>query len=547
MELVPFRHWVVARAEDDHTAIRFEDESWSYREALQASAERAAFMLAERRDDRPLHVGVLLENVPEYWFWLAAAALSGVVVVGINPTRRGAELARDIQHTDCQWIVTDAKHRGLLEGLELDAPILETDSEEYGAKLAPFAGAPIPDVEVATNDCLLLIFTSGMSGAPKAVICSQQKLSFASQNVANLAKLDGRVVSYVAMPMFHSNCLFMGWGPTIVAGGTAVLRRKFSASAALPDIRRYGCTYFNYVGKPLSYILAQPERPDDAHNPLEFVFGNEAADLDIERFSKRFDVPVKDSYGSTETGATVSRVDGMPKGALGWAGPEIKVLDPETGRDCPPGLFDAQGRLRNAEQAIGELVNTGGVALFEGYYKNDEANEQRTKNGWYWTGDLAYKDADGFIYFAGRDFEWLRVDGENFSAAPIERLLARYPGVVLAAVYAVPDVEVGDQVMAALEMRDPGAFDPAAFDAFLARQEDLGTKWAPRYVRVSRSLPVTQTSKLQKRQLRSERWECDEPVWFRPGRDDGLRHLEPEDQETLRAAFVARGRESQLI
>jgi len=203
--------------------------------------------------------------------------------------------------------------------------------------------------------------------------------------------------------------------------------------------------------------------------------------------------------------------------------------------------------LQNAQEAIGELVNTRGVDLFEGYYKNEEANEKRTKNGWYWTGDLAYKDADGFIYFAGRGFEWLRVDGENFSAAPIERILAHYPGVVLAAVYAVPDAEVGDQVMAALEMRDPAAFDPAAFDAFLARQEDLGTKWAPSYVRVSRSLPVTQTSKVQKRQLRSERWECDEPVWFRPGKAEGLRRLRPEDRTALRAAFAARGRESLLI
>jgi fatty-acyl-CoA synthase len=459
MEPVPFRHWIAARAGDDHPAIRFEEESFTYREAVQAAAARAALLLAERRDG-PLHVGVLLENVPEFWFWLAAAALAGGVVVGINPTRRGAELARDIRHTDCQWIVTDVQHRALLDGLALDVPILAIDNDAYTSSLAPFARAPIPDVPVAMDDTLLLIFTSGTSGAPKAVICTQRKLSFTGQNVANIAKLDRRSVTYVAMPMFHSNCLFMGFAPTIVAGGTAVLRRRFSASSALPDIRKYGCTYFHYVGKPLSYILAQPERPDDADNPLEFVFGNEAADLDIARFSKRFGVPVMDSYGSTETGATVRRVEGMPAGALGRGNDELRVLDPESGQECPPAVFDGQGRLQNAEQAIGELVNKRGPDLFEGYYRNDEANAQRLRNGWYWTGDLAYRDADGFLYFAGRDFEWLRVDGENFSAAPIERILARLPGVVLAAVYAVPDAEVGDQVMAALELRDPEAFDP---------------------------------------------------------------------------------------
>ncbi len=547
MKLVPFRDLVVARAEDDATAIRFEDATWTYREAVQAAAERAAFMLAQRRAGAPLHVGVLLDNVPEFWFWLAAASLCGGVVVGINPTRRGAELQRDIEHTDCQWIVTEARHRELLDGLDLSVPILEVESSSYREVLAPHGGAMIPDVEVSPRELLVLIFTSGTSGAPKAVNCSQLKLSIASQNVAMLASLDSDVVSYVAMPMFHSNCLFMGVGPTLAVGGTAVLKRKFSASQAIADIWKYGCTYFNYVGKPLSYILAQPEQPDDADNPLEFVFGNEAADLDIERFSRRFAVPVKDSYASTETGAVVSRVDDMPRGALGVAGAEVKVLDAETEAECPAAVFDEQGRLQNAEEAIGELVNTGGVNLFEGYYKNDEANEKRTKNGWYWTGDLAYRDAAGYIYFAGRDFEWLRVDGENFSAAPIERILARHPDVVLAAVYAVPDEEVGDQVMAALEVRDPDAFDGDQFDAFLREQDDLGTKWSPRYIRLSASLPVTETKKVLKRKLRSERWECEERVFHWPAKGERLRRMNDADREALRAAFVDRGRESALI
>jgi fatty-acyl-CoA synthase len=208
--------------------------------------------------------------------------------------------------------------------------------------------------------------------------------------------------------------------------------------------------------------------------------------------------------------------------------------------------FDAQGRLVNAEQAIGELVNTGGKALFEGYYRNEDADAQRMRGGMYWTGDLAYRDADGFLYFAGRDFEWLRVDGENFAAAPVERILARFPGVVLAAVYAVPDEEVGDQVMAALQLADPERFDPAALDAFLAVQSDLGTKWSPRYVRVCSELPLTQTSKVRKRDLRAQRWECDDPVYFRPANGQPLRRLVPGDAAALRRRFAERGREHEL-
>jgi fatty-acyl-CoA synthase len=378
------------------------------------------------------------------------------------------------------------------------------------------------------------------------VICTHRKLGLVSQTIAGTAGLVADTVSYQVMPLFHSNGLFTGFGPTLLVGGAAALRRRFSASGFIEDVRRFEATYFNYVGKPLSYILTTPERDDDADNSLQFVFGNEAADLDIERFSKRFGVPVVDGYGSTETGASIGRTDDMPAGALGRGGEGIAVLDPETGAECPVAQFDDDGRLTNAEDAIGEIVNTAGAAMFEGYYNNAEANAARMRGGMYWTGDLAYRDKEGFFYFAGRDFEWLRVDGENFAAAPVERILARYPGVVLTAVYAVPDPVVGDQVMAALEVGDPDAFDPTAFAGFLEVQADLGTKWAPRFVRLSKALPVTQTSKVQKRQLRAERWECDEPVWWTPGKGEPYRRLTPDEVAEIRAQFEARNRASEL-
>ncbi|MCH2170118.1 AMP-binding protein [Myxococcota bacterium] len=544
-----FRDVVLARRGDPNPAILFEDQSYSYAQYVDASLVRSAFLLDQRREG-PLHVGVLLDNVPEFPMWLGAAALAGATVVGINPTRRGAELERDIRHTDCQLIVTEARHAPMLEGLDLDLPpdrILDIESDDYLRALEPHAGADVPDVTVEPRDRLLLLFTSGTSGAPKAVICSQLKLALVGQSIVGIAGLSADTVAYQVMPMFHSNALFAGWSPTVVAGGASALRRKFSASGFLPDVRRFGATYFNYVGKPLSYILATPEREDDADNPLRYVFGNEGADLDIGRFSQRFGVPVQDGYGSTETGASVSRSDDMPKGSLGRAPEGLVILDSETEKECPVADFDANGRIVNPEEAIGEMVNTQGPALFEGYYNNDEANEKRMRNGWFWTGDLAYRDSEGFIYFAGRDFEWLRVDGENFAAAPIERILSRFPGVVLAAVYAVPDAEVGDQVMAALELVDPEAFDPDAFERFLHEQSDLGTKWAPHYVRVTHHLPITQTSKVQKRKLRAERWECDELVFFRPNPEAALRPITADDAVALRREFEARDRENLLI
>jgi fatty-acyl-CoA synthase len=352
-------------------------------------------------------------------------------------------------------------------------------------------------------------------------------------------------VCYSVMPLFHSNAAVAGFANVVASGATGVLRRRFSATSFLPDVRRHGVTFFNYVGKPLSYILATPEAPDDAENSLRIAFGNEAAPLDIDRFAKRFGCLVADGYGSTEGGLNMGRTPETPKGSIGLPVAPIRavILDPETGTECETAVFDGAGRLRNADAAIGEIVNPDGGGGFEGYYNNPEADAERLRDGVYWTGDLGYRDEHGYFYFAGRSGDWLRVDGENFAATPVELVLARHPDVVLAAVYAVPSVDVGDEVMVALHLRAGAAFDPDGFAAFLAAQADCSPKWMPRFVRVTRGLPSTATQKVLKRVLRHEHWECDDPVWWRPGRAPQFQRLTADDVRMLRARFSERGRE----
>ena len=536
---------VRSRAGDPRTAIRFEDQSWTWDEYVRACAQRAAYLVDQLPTGAPPHVGVLLDNVPDYLVWLGATALTGTVLVGINPTRRGAELARDITYTDCQLMVTEERHLSLLDGLDLGAAagkIIVVDEPEGAAAIAPYSDAPLPDVPVDERGIYQLLFTSGTSGAPKACILSQARLVKSSSIMSANVGLNADSVLYMMMPLFHSNAVITAFCPWLISGGVAAVRRRFSASGFLPDVRRYGVTYFNYVGKPLSYILATPEQPDDADNPIVIAFGNEAADLDIEKFGTRFGCTVIDGYGSTEGGAHVNRSPEMPKGALGTPADGIVVLDPETLEEMPRARFDAEGRLLDPEECIGEIVNKNGAPGFEGYYKNDEANAQRIRNGWYWTGDLGYRDDAGWMYFGGRDFEWIRVDGENFAAAPIERILARHASVVLAAVYAVPDEEVGDQVMATLLVRPGTEFDPEDFDEFLGEQTDLGTKWSPRYVRVTEDMPVTESQKPIKRQLRRERWDTDEVVFWRAGKGAPLQRMAPADRDALHAEFERHGR-----
>lgn len=529
--------------DDGRVALCFEDTRWSYGELGAACARRARFLLASRQPG-PLHVGVLLDNVPEFVFWIGACALAGATLVALNPTRRGTDLARDVAHTDCQLIVTESRHRdGLTAVASVESGrILDVEDPGYRALIEGFE-ARAPEVAVAPEDRCFLMFTSGTGGAPKAVIYTHGRVLRNGRMLVERQEIGESEVFYVAMPLFHSSGLLMGMLPPLMARARVALRRRFSASGFLPDVRRYGVTRFCYVGKPLAYILATPERPDDADNPLRSAFGSEAADVDITAFSRRFGCEVFDNYGSSEGCITILRTPETPRGSIGvGVTPGIRVMNPETGRECPRARFDAHGVLQNGAEAIGELVNLEGGTLFEGYWNNPEGRSQRIRDGAYWSGDLAYRDERGFFYFAGRDSEWLRVDGENLSAIQIEQVLARHPAVSVAAAYAVPDPIVGDQLMVALETVSGARLEPEEFRRFLESQEDLGSKWLPRFVRLCERLPVTSTNKVLKRELRQSGWRCADPVWWRRERRDAYRTLTAGDLAALDAAFAARGR-----
>ena len=546
--LPSFAQLVAARAGDDHPAILFEDDTITYRAFVAEAAARAALLRHARRDG-PFHVGVLLENVPEYLYWIGAAALAGAAVVGINPTRRGAELAHDVRHTDCQLVVTDRDGAGLLAGLDLGIPgesMLTIGTSAYDERVGAYAGAAVPEELPPPDTRLLLLFTSGSTSAPKAVVCSSGRLAGAGMTTIKMFDVDRDSVLYESMPLFHGNALMANVTTALTAGATIALRRRFSASGFLPDVRRYGATYFNYVGRALSYILAVPETPGDADNRLEVGFGTEASALDRQRFEARFGCRLIENYGSSEGVIAIVRLPGCPEQALGKPRPgeaaDVAVMDPASGKECAPAVFDEHGRLVNGDEAIGELVRRDAGARFEGYYNNDEATSERLRDGWYWSGDLAYRDADGWFYFAGRSSDRLRVDSENFAAAPIEGILARQPGVVMVAVYPVPDARTGDQVMAALELAPGAEFDPVAFAEFLAAQPDLGTKWAPRYVRIVEHMPLTANNKVNKQPLRAERWETREPVWWRREKGGPYVRLTAADRHALRAEFETHGR-----
>jgi fatty-acyl-CoA synthase len=551
-------------------ALHFGDRIWTHAELL-VEAERFASLYRTRLDpDLPPHVGVLLDNTPDYVFALCGAGLVGAAVVGLNHTRRDEHLARDISHTDVQLLITEPRHQALLqpamEGLDLSGGIFvserfvdaqdppksmgESLDDAIGAAAKGDRGGDSPigqsELECEPETLWALLFTSGTSAAPKAVRCTQRRLLTTGQRMATMLGVGPDDIGYAAMPLFHANSLMSGLAPALVAGASLSLARRFSASRFLPDVRHYGATWFNYTGKLLAYLLSMPERADDANNTLRIAFGNEGSPHVVEAAAERFGITIVDVFGSTEGAIALDRSGGPPRGSVGRLREGILVVDPG-GDEVPRAHFDGDGRLMNAGACVGEIVNTLGVGPFEGYYRNEEAMRRTTRNGWYWSGDLAYVDDDGWVFFAGRTSDWLRVDGENFPAAPIEAIVARHADVVMAAVYGVPDSDSGDQVMVALVLREGATFDGGSFAAWLTEQSDLSPKWWPRFVRHCKALPTTPTNKVLTRTLVHERFRSDlvggDPIYVRTGADDSYRAFTSQAEYALRRAFEASGRD----
>ena len=542
----------------ERVAIKFGDRQWTHAEYYDESCRFAALFLDRVPAGAPRHIAVLLDNTPDYLFALGGAALIGGAIVGLNHTRRDEHLLRDVLHTRCGLVLTEPRHESLLAPVADRLPsILSSDrfaepgdpppalGASLEAVLAPHAASGDPGLEPDLDSIWALIFTSGTSDAPKAVICSQRRLLVTGKRMSMIMDLQPDDVGYVCMPLFHSSAVQVGWAPSLVTPCAVSLGRRFSASGFLPDVRHYRATYFNYTGKPLAYLLAQPERADDADNTLRIAFGNEGSPEVVAGVARRFGVELIDAYGATEGGVAVNRDADTPAGALGRVPDHVKVVD-DDGNEKVHAQLDDRGRVLNAEACVGEIVNTQGVGPFEGYYNNDDATSKTTRFGWYWSGDLGYKDSEGFLYFAGRNADWIRVDGENFPAGPIEAALARHPDVAFVAVYGVPDTAAGDQVMATVVLRAGARFDAFAFAVWLDAQADLGPKWRPRYVRILREPPTTGTNKIVKRALVHQKFRHDrtggDRVFVRTRGEELFRKFSEADEGVLYESFVRYGR-----
>jgi fatty-acyl-CoA synthase len=253
-------------------------------------------------------------------------------------------------------------------------------------------------------------------------------------------------------------------------------------------------------------------------------------------------------YGSTEAAISTFRRKGDPRGSCGEVtDPQVKILN-ERGEDCPPAELAADGKITNYARAVGEICRTAAdTGLFQGYFDNPDANASKYRDGIYHSGDLGHilaRDGKRFLFFDGRNDDWIRKDGENFSALQVGRLLAEHPDVALAAAYGVPCAVSDELVMAALKLRDGVRFDPQSFFDFCEREITSGSmdrKWFPDYVRIVDEFEYTGTQKILVRNLKAVHFDrnrlADAPIYWRRRTDTTFRPFSLDDYALVRHEF----------
>ncbi len=391
----------------DRVAIKFGDRTWTHGEYYEESCRFASLFLERLPAGAPRHVAVLLDNTPDYLFAFGGAALIGAAVVGLNHTRRGEHLLRDALHTHCGPGAHRAPPRSAARADRRRAAAdPHVDPLRRRGRSAVPHSAPRstmrwprtparadPGLEPDVDAIWALIFTSGTSDAPKAVICSQRRLLVTGKRMTMIMDLGPDDVGYVCMPLFHSNAVQVGWAPSLVAPCAVGLGRRFSASrwlarrAALP---RDVLQLHRQAARVSARATRAPTTPTtrcgsrSATRDRRSVVGELRAPV-----RRRGDRRVRRDRG--RCGGEPRRLD-MPPGALGHAPDHVQVVD-DDGNEKARAVLDEHGRVLNADECVGEIVNTQGVGPFEGYYNNDDATAKTTRNGWYWSGDLGYKDA----------------------------------------------------------------------------------------------------------------------------------------------------------
>lgn len=481
----------------DSPMLEFEGERRSYRE-MWDSAKRVANQLADMGVGKGGNVALMLPNSPEFLLaWFGAGSI-GAPVVPINTALKGEGLSHILHHSDSESLVVHADYWPNVEAVRDSLPNVkriismggELPGEEASIESMISAGSTAdPTADVEPSDLMMVMYSSGTTGLPKGVVMPQGQLMGGSM-LLGFAGVRSDDVLYTCLPLFHANAAIISvWG-AVGLGTRLVLGRRFSASRFWDEIRTSGATEFNALGAMLPILWKQDPKPDDADNPIRLVM-SAACPKEIWRaFEERFGVTIVEFYGTVEGGLTMAGPD-APVGSIGRPLPinEMRVVDDED-KECPAG---------EVGELIAKPMGSGGLVT---YYKDKAATDEKTRGGWLRTGDFAYRDEDGYLYFVDRKKDVMRRRGENISSYEVERIVNAHPTVLESAAYAIKSDVGEDDVAVAVVLKEDAKFEPESIIAYCI--ENMAYFQVPRYLRPVASIEKTGTHRVKKAQLRED-------------------------------------------
>ena len=461
-------------------------------------------------DGAPQRVALLLENRPEMFLhWLALNAL-GISAAPLNPAWRSAELGYALAHSESRLAIAlperVAELREVVRREGLDVPVRAPG--EALPELPPRPGAGRQPEDTADRECALL-YTSGTTGKPKGCMLSNRYFTMIGDwytALGGLCALDeGGDCLITPLPMHHMNAMACSTMVMLANGGCIVPLDRFHPRSWWREVRESGATIVHYLGVMPAILLKLEEDPAERGHGVRFGFGAGVGSRQHVPFEERFGFPLVEAWAMTETGASAAMIANREPRKRGTAcfGRPLPAVDARIVDD----------RLNEAEvDQPGELWvrHAGGdprLGFFSGYFRDAAATEAAWEGGWFHTGDIVARDADGDMHFIDRKSNLIRRSGENIAAVEVEGVLADHEAVAEAGVVAAPDEIRGDEVFACIRPKggsvDPGDAQSLAEELVRYCLKRLAYFKAPGYVAFVDALPHTTTEKLDRVALKS--------------------------------------------
>ena len=475
----------------EKTALKLDDVEMSYG-ALDVASARVASLLRERGVGPGDRVGVMLPNVPEFAVVYFGVLRAGGVVVPMNPLLKEREVGFYLSDSGARMVF--AWH-GFAEATEAGAR--QTEAECVFVMPGEFARLlagchPEPGLaDRAPDDTAVILYTSGTTGTPKGAELTHANLSSNVAAVVALHSFGEDDVLLGALPLFHSFGQTCSMNAAVASGATLSLMSRFDAGRALDIIERDRATVFQGVPTMYSALLNHPSREAfDVSTLRECVSGGASLPAEVLRgFEEAFGCTLLEGYGLSETSPVASSNQSDRERRPGSVGSPIdgvsmRIVD-DNGDEVPVG-------------ERGEIVIRG-PNVMKGYWGRPDATADAIRDGWFHSGDIGVMDADGYFFIVDRIKDMIIRGGYNVYPREVEEVLYEHPAVREVAVVGVPDPELGEEVAAAVALKDGAAADEAELRDFVKAR--VAPYKYPRRITFFRDLPKGPSGKIVKREI----------------------------------------------